>query len=308
MSRRKKVIISEEELVPTTLAIIKDKKKASIFGLVWIIIIFVIFVYAALHLPEIAVYVNNYLNQSEKEIISKEYNQIKEEDNTDVTQIEEYPYSSDLVITLEKFTISNFSIQDKTIKFKITNLTSEILELKELHYFMQLYNSSKTLLQRIYLQDIISPSSSLDVSYELNSEEIDRLTLYVINEEDYPAHVVEVPKDGAAKLVCTKDNETLEYTVNNNKVIVTNILYQVDIKNPNFTTYLSNYQLLKSTYETIEGVSSNLTTNDNVLKFNTIIKLDVLKENTLNLKTVYPYGTDAKVIYFELSSSGYKCN
>ena len=58
----KKVIIKDEPLVATTLAIKEDKKKASMFGIIWIILIFGIFIAGVIYLPDLSSYVNNLLN------------------------------------------------------------------------------------------------------------------------------------------------------------------------------------------------------------------------------------------------------
>ena len=306
MAKKKKIVISDEELVPTTLAVVQDKKKASIFGIVWLFVIFVIFIGGVIYLPEISTYVNNYLHPEAAVPSNNGSTTTKEEDDEEEEKTKEYTISSELVITLEKFTLSNFNVDNNTLFFKVNNLTSEVIDLSDLHYFMEIYNESKKLLKRIYLQDILSPSGVLDESITL-SEVPSIISLAVIEEDEYPAHVVDTLEDGVATLVCTKDYERLEYSLSSNKAYVTNIIYEVDLQDPNFNTLLSNYQVMQTTYNTIEGVSSTITTENNKLVFKTIVNLSTLNENTLNLKTIYPYGTDAKVIYFELSSSGYTC-
>lgn len=307
MAKKKKIVISEEELVPTTLAIVQDKKKASIFGMVWLFIIFIIFIGGVIYLPEISTYVNNYLNPESVEPSSGGSTTIKDDEDEDIEKTKEYTISSELVILEEKISLSNFNVDNNVLTFKINNLTNEVIDLSDLHYFMEIYNESKKLLERIYLQDILSPSGSTDESIVL-SETPSNITLAIIEESEYPAHVVDVPDEGVAKLVCTKDYERVEYSLSSNKAYVANIIYEVDLQDPNFNALLSNYQILQTSYNAIEGVSSTITTENNILLFKTIVNLSTLKENTLNLKTIYPYGTDAKVIYFELSSSGYTCN
>ncbi len=306
MAKKKQIVISEEELVPTTLAVVQDKKKASIFGIVWLFIIFIIFIAGVIYLPDISTYVNNYLHPETVEPSSKGNTATKEDEDKEEEKTKEYAISNELVITEEKFTLSNFNVENNTLTFKINNLTTDVVDLSDLHYFMEVYNESKKLLTRIYLQDILSPSSSVDASYNI-SDVATMVSLAVIEESEYPAHVVDVPEDGVATLVCTKDYERLEYTLSSNKVNGTNLIYEVSLQDPNFNTLLSNYQVLQTSYNAIQGVSSTITTENNALIFKTVVNLSTLKENTLNLKTIYPYGTDAKVVYFELSSSGYTC-
>lgn len=308
LAKKKQIVISEEELVPTTLAVVQDKKKANVFGMIWIFIIFIIFIAGVIYLPEISAYINSYLNPDVVVPNTPSKDNKKEDDTKDETSVKEYKIANDLEITEESFKISNFNIENNTIKFKITNLTSEVLELKDAHYFINLYNDSKKLLQRIYLQDIISPSSEADATYDLSDSSASIISLVKISEEEYPSHIVTVPEEGVATLTCTKNYEKVEYLLNNNKVYVTNLLYEVNTTDANFNNLYNNYQTLQTTYNNIEGVSSNITLENGLLNFKTIINLSSVKSDTLNLKSVYPFGTDAKVIYFEMTASGYTCS
>lgn len=308
LAKKKQIVISEEELVPTTLAVVQDKKKANVFGMIWIFIIFIIFIAGVIYLPEISAYINSYLNPDVVVPNTPSKDNKKEDDTKDETSVKEYKIANDLEITEESFKISNFNIENNTIKFKITNLTSEVLELKDAHYFVNLYSDNKKLLQRIYLQDIISPSSEADATYDLSDSSASIISLVKISEEEYPSHIVTVPEEGIATLTCTKNYEKVEYLLNNNKVYVTNLLYEVNTTDANFNNLYNNYQALQTTYNNIEGVSSNITLENGLLSFKTIINLSSVKSDTLNLKTIYPFGTDAKVIYFEMTASGYTCS
>lgn len=308
LAKKKQIVISEEELVPTTLAVVQDKKKANVFGMIWIFIIFIIFIAGVIYLPEISAYINSYLNPDVVVPNTPSKDNKKEDDTKDETSVKEYKIANDLEITEESFKISNFNIENNTIKFKITNLTSEVLELKDAHYFVNLYSDNKKLLQRIYLQDIISPSSEADATYDLSDSSASIISLVKISEEEYPSHIVTVPEEGVATLTCTKNYEKVEYLLNNNKVYVTNLIYEVNTTDANFNNLYNNYQALQTTYNNIEGVSSNITLENGLLSFKTIINLSSVKSDTLNLKTIYPFGTDAKVIYFEMTASGYTCS
>ena len=294
LAKKKQIIISEEELVPTTLAIIEDKKKASIFGIVWIFVIFVIFIAGVIYLPEISSYVNNYLNPdiTEPNIPSNNNKNNNDNDNEEVEK---------------KYTISNKLVIKET-EFKITNLTDEVLELKKSHYFINLYNDNKKLLQRIYLQEILSPNGETEASYIINDNNIAVISLVKILEADYPSYIVPVPESGTPTLTCTKDYEKIEYLFKDNKVYATNLIYEVNTNDVNFASLYSNFQLLQTTYNNTEGVSSSLEILNGVVNFKTIISLSSNASETLNLKMVYPYETNAKIINFEMTANGYTCS
>ena len=64
---------------------------------------------------------------------------------------------------------------------------------------------------------------------------------------------------------------------------------------------------MKNTYDSVEGISSSLEVINNVLTFRSVINLNVVLDGSINLKSYYPKDTDAKVIYFEMTSMGYTC-
>lgn len=309
LAKKKQIIISEEELVPTTLAIIEDKKKASIFGIVWIFVIFVIFIVGVIYLPEISSYVNNYLNPDITEPNLPSNNNKNNNDNDNEKVEKKYTISNELVIKETEFKISNFNIENsKSITFKITNLTDEVLELKKSHYFINLYNDNKKLLQRIYLQEILSPNGETVASYTINDNNIAVISLVKILEADYPSYIVPVPENGTPTLTCTKDYEKIEYLFKDNKVYATNLIYEVNTNDVNFASLYSNFQLLQTTYNNTEGVSSSLEILNGVVNFKTIISLSSNASEKLNLKMVYPYETNAKIINFEMTANGYTCS
>ena len=43
MAKKKQIVINEEELTPTTLAVVEDKKKVSILGIFWLFLIILFF-------------------------------------------------------------------------------------------------------------------------------------------------------------------------------------------------------------------------------------------------------------------------
>ena len=65
---------------------------------------------------------------------------------------------------------------------------------------------------------------------------------------------------------------------------------------------------MQATYNSVEGVTSNVDISNNTLYFRTIINLNTFKTNNVNIKNVYLKDTDAKVINFEMNAKGFTCN
>lgn len=310
MAKKKMIVVDyDKELTPVTLAVKEDKKKASIFGIVWIVLIFGIFILGVIYLPDIASFVNNYFNP---DVVTpsggnNNKNNGSDDTNNDDEKIKEYVISDNLEITFDSFKINNIKKENNKISMDIVNTSNEILDLSKYNYFINMYSESKTLLKRVMLGDVIvSVGSTYTVSYDVD-DNVYMLSIYNLSKKDYPAYVVTSDESNMGTLTCTKEYEKIDYLTNNNKVYAINILNEVSSSDTNFNTLYATYQAMKNTYDNVEGISSSLDVINNVLTFRSIINLNVVLDGSINLKSYYPKDTDAKVIYFEMTSMGYTC-
>lgn len=306
MAKKKEIVIVDEELVPTTLYVKPDKKKTSIFSIIWVVIIFGIFIGGVIYLPEISAYVNSYLNPDIDPVIPSNKDN-EEKDNEEEVEVKEYEIASNPEITNELIKINNIVIAGGKINFQITNLSEETLDLSKKDYFINLYDNNKKLIERIFLQDIVLASSSVNASYDL-TDTPSIISLLEIKTSEYPAHVVSADENGIASMTCSKNYEKINYLLKNNLVYASILTYTVSVDDPLFSTLSGTYAALESSYNNYDGVSSKLSMVDNNLVFETTINLEELKDNNLNLKTVYANSTDVKIIYFRNTASGYTCD
>lgn len=310
MAKKKMIVVDyDKELTPVTLAVKEDKKKASIFGIVWIVLIFGIFILGVIYLPDIASFVNNYFNPDVVTPSGGNNNKNNGNDdvNSDDEKIKEYVISDNLEITFDSFKINNVKKENNKISMDIVNTSNEILDLSKDNYFINMYSESKTLLKRVMLGDVIvSVGSTYTVSYDID-ENVYMLSIYNLSKKDYPAYVVTSDESNMGTLTCTKEYEKIDYLTNNNKVYAINLLNEVSSSDTNFNTLYAIYQAMKNTYDNVEGISSSLDVINNVLTFRSVINLNVVLDGSINLKSYYPKDTDAKVIYFEMTSMGYTC-
>ena len=310
MAKKKMIVVDyDKELTPVTLAVKEDKKKASIFGIVWIVLIFGIFILGVIYLPDIASFVNNYFNP---DVVTpsggnNNKNNGNDEVNSDDEKIKEYVISDNLEITFDSFKINNVKKVNSKISMDIVNTSNEILDLSKDNYFINMYSEGKKLLKRVMLGDVIvSVGSTYTVSYDVD-DNVYMLSIYNLSKKDYPAYVVTSDESNMGTLTCTKEYEKIDYLTNNNKVYAINLLNEVSSSDTNFNTLYATYQAMKNTYDNVEGISSSLDVINNVLTFRSIINLNVVLDGSINLKSYYPKDTDAKVIYFEMTSMGYTC-
>lgn len=310
MAKKKMIVVDyDKELTPVTLAVKEDKKKASIFGIVWIVLIFGIFILGVIYLPDIASFVNNYFNPDVVTPSGGNNNKNNGNDdvNSDDEKIKEYVISDNLEIIFDSFKINNIKKENNKISMDIVNTSNEILDLSKDNYFINMYGEGKKLLKRVMLSDVIvSVGSTYTVSYDID-ENVYMLSVYNLSKKDYPAYVVTSDESNMGTLTCTKEYEKIDYLTNNNKVYAINLLNEVSSSDTNFNTLYATYQAMKNTYDNVEGISSSLDVINNVLTFRSVINLNVVLDGSINLKSYYPKDTDAKVIYFEMTSMGYTC-
>ena len=310
MAKKKMIVVDyDKELTPVTLAVKEDKKKASIFGIVWIVLIFGIFILGVIYLPDIASFVNNYFNPDVVTPSGGNNNKNNGNDdvNSDDEKIKEYVISDNLEIIFDSFKINNIKKENSKISMDIVNTSNEILDLSKDNYFINMYSEGKKLLKRVMLGDVIvSVGSTYTVSYDID-ENVYMLSVYNLSKKDYPAYVVTSDESNMGTLTCTKEYEKIDYLTNNNKVYAINLLNEVSSSDTNFNTLYATYQAMKNTYDSVEGISSSLDVINNVLTFRSVINLNVVLDGSINLKSYYPKDTDAKVIYFEMTSMGYTC-
>lgn len=310
MAKKKMIVVDyDKELTPVTLAVKEDKKKASIFGIVWIVLIFGIFILGVIYLPDIASFVNNYFNPDVVTPSGGNNNKNNGNDdvNSDDEKIKEFVISDNLEITFDSFKINNIKKVNSKISMDIVNTSNEILDLSKDNYFINMYSEGKKLLKRVMLGDVIvSVGSTYTVSYDID-DNVYMLSVYNLSKKDYPAYVVTSDESNMGTLTCTKEYEKIDYLTNNNKVYAINLLNEVNSSDTNFNTLYATYQAMKNTYDNVEGISSSLDVINNVLTFISIINLNVVLDGSINLKSYYPKDTDAKVIYFEMTSMGYTC-
>lgn len=308
MAKKKQVVIVDQELVPTTLAIKQDKKKVSVFGVVWIFIIFAIFIGGVIYLPTIAQYISDYLNPIPDEFTGGNDNNNQKDDDTQDVEVTEFKIADNPTITQTDFEISNVNIVNNTLSLNIKNLSKEILDFSKYHYFINLFDDNKKLVQRIMLNDEIIAIDGIETfTYNLKDTTTSIISLVTINVVDYPAYVASKNENGTATLVCTKDYETISYLLNDNKVYAIQDVFSVDSTDANFNTLYGTYQAMATAYGNINGMSSTLNIVDGKLDFRTIINLNVVDIAKINNKMVYPKDTDAKVMKFELETKDYVC-
>lgn len=308
--KEQKIVITDKELTPTIIGKLNTKEKSPVL----LLFIFAIFVAVAIFLPDIQNYIDNMLfnKQTNQPTTNAPINN-NEEKPADENEITYYDYDSDLVITNDLFTISNIRFENNTMTFDMKNNINEELKLNTLKYFVELYTSDTTLLQRIKISfGSLAKNETKQFSYDIDENTINNLQKILLiekTENDYPEVNLQINKENNGVLTCTKGYETITYTFGNDYLISINDLINYPFENNiTYANNLQNYQILAATYNNYDGVSSTIVTLDTGFTFTTLIDLRTADITGLENNNYYAYRTLSKTVKFETESNGFSCN
>ena len=306
MKRRKKVVITDQELTPIVLATIESKKTG--VGLIGIILLFAIFGSFTYYLPTISKYVESYLHPELKSNLAENEG---EENNNEEEEVKKYLYTRTLSIDVDEFLLYKFTIDNDTLNFFLKNKKETTLNIDEFNYFLEIYDEKDNLLQQIKFEDVptLSVNEETKVSYKLKNTNLNYFKFLEIKKESYPSYEAPLNEEKNGILTCTKDNEEIKYIFKNNKLNLVNLNLKLDMTTPDFFNQYETYQKIAETYNKMEGITAEfLSLEEGTMLFNTEIDLGKNNGTSLSLsKSVYAKDTDAKVIYFEMPLKNYIC-
>lgn len=321
MKKRKTVepiIINKEPLATTTIGKMETKENGPIFAVIGI----GIFIVCIFFLPQISSWINNLRNPSSPitggTITTPENPSQSEEEKENVNY---YEFKSDLLVTLNGYYFKDFVINEnnKTFNFFVQNQNGDDNLFKEKNYYLELYTKDELLLQRVRLAPskmVNNSTFSFSLDSNINTNDIYKLAFVTKEDEDYPAVDLQNDKNNNPILTCTLNNETITYTFKNEEDIYKlksiNEVNSFKSTDPNYSNYLTSYTILADSYKSVNGVDAHLNPIATGFTFDTTIDLEKV-DNTNYTKTFtkeiyYSKDTEARIIAFELSSSGYTCS
>ena len=155
MSKKKKeeVVINNEELKPTVLYTIKERK----INFLGLLLLFALFIAVIYFLPTVSEKYQEYKRGQTKSpvVVKPSDNQENESNDLENREQEEkkYEYSPGLKITKDSFTVANFNFNNNTLTFSITNNEDSNIDLTAMNYYLSIYNSTNNLkLPKMYLK------------------------------------------------------------------------------------------------------------------------------------------------------------
>lgn len=314
MAKRKTkepIVIDKTPLKATSLGNLETKENGPLVAILWVGLLVV----CIISLPYIADFVQNYQNNKIIDTPTKKPDHTSDNNTQgEITKDQAiYNFEKNLVITENKFNLSDFSVSNNVLTFKITNVGGDVDYFKKHNYFVELFNDDKTLLQRIKF-DGITINKSKTITLNVDAVSFTKISFIEKDVKDYPnvtlKKVSEIPT-----LTCQNKDLKVIYTFstdedNKLKTIETN--YSYASTNKDYEQMLSRYETYATSYNSLGGVKATLIPINTGFTFKVNIDLATIPEasytSTFTDKYYYSLDTEAKIVAFELKTSGFTCN
>ena len=323
MAKKKKepIIIQKTELMPTTIGVLSTKENGPLF----VIILIVILLVGIFFLDKIQEGIESFLNPAP--VISGPVNptppSIEEPTESPEIPPEETDYyiiSDNLSINIEGFQIHNIEVlpESNLLRLRITNVSGKSNQFLNNNYYIELYSAEKTFLQRLKIDNITISNYrnfNFDISQASLNGVVAEMNVVLKTENDYPAVVLRKDSSGTPFLTCKKDNQTFSYYFsegnNQNQLEFIEETTEFTMFDDNYRGALEDYSAFIEELEDVDGVESEIRMTDSGFAFFATIYLDILtpadKSAFFNETPYFKYNSEAKLIQFELESSGFTC-
>lgn len=308
--KNQKIEVENIELKPQVIGKIEKKKN----NIGRVLIIFIVFIFTIIFLPEITIFLNNKLGMKISPTIvdNKEETDNKPNNNnpTSNNEIEYILFNENTEIKKDDYIVNSFSLINNQLSFNIQNTLDKSLDLSKDLLYLETYNESKTLIERFKIDlEPMGAKKSQSVKVVLTNPNIYYVSFVSKTTNDYP--VVDLTKNdlGYATMTCKSGNDTIIYTFKNDELVTVKeeVIYNFNVLDQNYSSEFSKYQSKCANYDVINGVNTSF--NNSTNGFTAVIEVDmaILEKDKLDEKYYYSYKEVPKVIKFEMETYGYKC-
>lgn len=308
--------VEQDELKPIAIGAFESRKKTSI----GIFIILTTFILVVIFLPEISDKVNEYLNPTPgnpttPNTPTDDPNEEEPDDDDDTEDETFYAYTADLRIDRDDVIVSEINIDNinYTLSYNVTNNGSTYQNMEELNYYIEIYNTDRTFIERIKLATEGYLASGAFQTYTKSISDVASTTIgYIVlvkkTVDDYPEVPINADTAGNSTLVCKNAHETVTYEFNNDELKeVTSIVEYLNTE-PDYTTIYSTYQTLVNTYNETTGITSTLFNSTSGFNITTIVNLEEANRSYIFNADTFKLNTQTKVVSFEMEALGFDCN
>lgn len=297
MAKRKKlknVVISNEELTPTTIGYLNEKDG----GIFFLFIVFGIFFAFLYFVPEINQYIEtkrgNDYSQNNPTVPE---NPVVEENETNAGK--EFDFNQETTIVMGELVFSGFKTDIDTISLKVKNNSKNIINCEEKEYYLILKNEEGKISNIINLGEIVVLSEAqTDYSFSVSSVDISKIIIDELSEKYLENLVL-----NDNKLTCSMSGASYIYDFNEDNLKSITYTYTSLLGDSSSSYYKGEAERLKE----FEGIEVKAIEETN---FVFDLKIDLAKVDKKNLEDYYIYEIDQKpeVVNYKMKELGYSCS
>ena len=300
---------------------IKEEKGGNILG---VIIFFAIMFAALYYLPNISDYAGKYIPGLNKNTNTPSTPTPDKEEKNKTDQDQE-----DNLLDLNGF-VSNASIGNlqlgnfvkdnndgnNKLDFYILNNGDELFVFNDnTKFYLDLYEDNRYLSSSlVYSYSSIGSKQSINFSIILPADTYKKANKFKIvrkDKSDYNPVTLTKQEGEYKKLVCSFNNDTIEYYFIDKYLEIINETYTESISNPNYTQDLEKYRNEASKYTAIPSIDNNIIESTDGFTIKTRIELQNINDSDLQRLATYKYFSyhkEDKVVSFEMEALGYNCS
>ena len=298
-----------EALAATVVGEIKEEKQKGLLG---VLIFFLVILVAVFGLPYVTEYIKELRENKTPTKVKDDSN--KSDANDDIVENEMVPINSENVIA-GKLIFNNMKIISNNGYYLNLDISTESPTGISLtgDYFIELYSSGQMLIERIRLIDArgVTSDRSITASLKVSQNSYTDTSLIKIAQlspDAYPEVNLGADANNNQRLTCTSGNHKLIYSFNDYKLYQIEDIYTYSrSENPDYDTLLITKMGEASNLSSELGIISTVVVGENSFVFNTVTDLNAANPHQVTTKHYYKLNTKAKIISFELESSGYYC-
>lgn len=304
------VVIKDEELTPTTLGVYSNKTKNPI-GL---LILIAMFIAIAFYLPNIQSYYNKLMGKSTSDNNNQTNNTNVDDDNddddviddnTDTDETAEIDIATTDSVVRTSYSLNNISLDGTTFKFVFENKGSSF-NLSD--YYLEFYTSEGTLVNRVKVSnETVSANDKKNFSFTVPAN-VARFTFMKKTLDDYPTVELNYNENREGYLTCKSGSKTYTYLFLDDSLKKVTYLFNLSrADDPNYNNVYQEYQSLSTNYNLVDGVTSQITSNEVGFNFVVNIDLSTADLSKINDDNIYKAKTTPKEVKFVEESKGYIC-
>jgi len=311
------VVISRKELTPTTIGTIETKESGPIVAIIWVLI----FVGGIFILPRVSTWVNdNFIEKKPTPTVKPTTPSTPVPTDPSLEEPEDeikyYDLEDGLMIDFEGFQFTNISADNTTKLFtaRLINISGKQRMFQDKSYYIELYSEDNTLLQRFLIpKEEITSFKNLSYSMVSNYQIVKKMAIVLKEEKDYPQVSLQKNQNNEGVLECEKGNEIFTYIFkeNSNQLVRIQESFTAYSSSSDYNQVLNQYTTLASTLKNMNGVEAELTPLRNGFYYEALYSLEEMNSSDISRYLTkfahYKKDTEAKVVAFELNSSGYTC-